>query len=546
MEGLDVTYRADRLILAHFGIAFAAFVLAIVLGAWQMTVRSGLEPAFTSPEAYFASVTAHGTIMGYVMPTLFIMGFGYFVSVTTLERPLPSMRLAWAGFWLVIVGVLMALPAVFAGKATVLYTFYPPLSGSIFYYLGLVLVVVGSWVWVGLMIWAMAGWKKDNPGKPVPLAMYGNVANAFLWLWTTAGVAVELLFQVIPASLGWTQTIDVGLARTLFAWTLHPIVYFWLLPAYITFYTIAPRAAGGRLYSDMMGRLSFLLLVLYSLPVGMHHLFMDPEHGTGFKFLQMMLTVLVTVPTLLTIFTIGASMEIAGRLRGGKGLFGWIGALPWDRPMVLATGLSFVLLGFGGFGGIINMSYGMNAMIHNTSWVTAHFHLIYGGTVVIMYFAIAYEFWPKLLGREALALKPIRLQLWMWAIGMIVTTFPWHILGLEGQPRRVATFDYTNPMIAYWQHWTIVSMIGGYILLTSGLLFVWNLLTLYRGALADRRMYYAVAVYPPHRVPSALNGFALCNGLVLFLMLMAYGYPIAQFFFIKDYPALVHRVDLGN
>ena len=62
--------------------------------------------------------------------------------------------------------------------------------------------------------------------------------------------------------------------------------------------------------------------------------------------------------------------------------------------MVLATGLAFVMLGFGGFGGLINMSYGMNAMVHNTSWVTAHFHLIFGGTVVIMYFAIAYAIWP--------------------------------------------------------------------------------------------------------------------------------------------------------
>ena len=105
MERLPVTYRADRLILSHFGVAFATFALAILLGAWQMTVRSGLEPPFTSPEAYFASVTAHGTIMGYVMPTLFIMGFGYFVSVTSLDRPLPSMRLAWAGFWLIILGV---------------------------------------------------------------------------------------------------------------------------------------------------------------------------------------------------------------------------------------------------------------------------------------------------------------------------------------------------------------------------------------------------------------------------------------------------------
>src|SRR5450759_3788990 len=163
---------------------------------------------------------------------------------------------------------------------------------------------------------------------------------------------------------------------------------------------MAPQAAGGRLYSDTLGRLSFVLLLLYSLPVGMHHLFMDPEQSTGFKFVQMMLTILVSVPTLLTVFTIAASLEIAGRVRGGRGLFGWIPALPWKNPTVLATGLAFVMLGFGGFGGIVNMSYGMNAMVHNTSWVTAHFHLIFGGSVVIIYFATAYEIWPKLVGHQ--------------------------------------------------------------------------------------------------------------------------------------------------
>jgi cytochrome c oxidase subunit I len=546
-ERRPVKYRAEKLILAHIGVAFAALAAAAVLGAWQMTVRSGINPPFSSPEAYFASVTAHGTIMGYVMPTLFAMGFGYFVAVTSLDQPLPSMRLAWAGFWLAAVGIVMAVIPIVMGKATVLYTFYPPLTGSVFYYLGVLLVVVGSWVWVALMIWAMAIWKRGNPGKPVPLVMFGTVANAILWLWTTAGVAVEVLFQLIPASLGWTQTIDVGLARTLFAWTLHPIVYFWLLPAYIAFYTMAPEAAGGRLYSDLMGRFSFVLLLLFSLPVGMHHLFMDPEHGTGFKFLQAMLTALVVLPTLLTIFTISASMEIAGRLRGGKGLFGWIAALPWDRPMVLATGLSFVLLGFGGFGGVVNMAYGMNAMIHNTSWVTAHFHLIFGGSVVIMYYAITYQIWPILLGHEASNVRPLRIQLWLWFVGIIVTTFPWHVLGLLGQPRRIATFDYANPAIAYWQPWTFVSMFGGYLMLASALLFVWNIATLYRGrTIADQRMAYAVAVYPPTRLPNALNGFALWNWLVLFLMVVAYGYPLAQFFLMDVHPALVHRVDIGN
>ena len=212
-------------------------------------------------------------------------------------------------------------------------------DGSPWFYIGLVLVVVGSWIWCVLMIVAMAAWKRENPGRPVPLAMFATVANAVMWLWTTVGVAAELLFQVIPAALGLTQTIDVGLPRTLFSWTLHAIVYFWLIPAYIAFYTMVPRAAGGRLYSDTMGRLTFILFLIYSLPVGMHHLLMDPEHGNGTKFIQVLLTAFVSVPTLLTIFTITASLEIAGRLRGGRGLFGWIAALPWDRPMVLATGL---------------------------------------------------------------------------------------------------------------------------------------------------------------------------------------------------------------
>src|ERR1700750_2582794 len=172
-------------------------------------------------------------------------------------------------------------------------------------------------------------------------------------------MAVELVFQVIPAALGLVQTIDVGLSRTLFSWTLHAIVYFWLIPAYIAFYTMVPRAAGGRLYSGTMGRLTFILFLIYSLPVGMHHLLMDPEHGTGTKFIQVLLTAFVSVPTLLTIFTITASLEIAGRLRGGRGVFGWIAKLPWDRPAVLATGLAFVMLGFGGFGGLRHTGEGM-------------------------------------------------------------------------------------------------------------------------------------------------------------------------------------------
>jgi len=540
--------RHRNLVLAHLWLAFAVFAAAAVLGVWQMWVRSPLHAPYENPQNYFLSVTAHGVSMAYVLTTFFVMGFGYFVAETALGREIPRIRWAWAGFVAGAIGAVLAALTILAGDASVLYTFYPPLTASPFFYIGLVLVVAGSWIWCVIMIESMVQWKRANHGQPVPLAMFGTVANAIMWLWTTVGVAVELLFQVIPAAFGWTDTVDVGMSRTLFSWTLHAIVYFWLFPAYIAFYTMAPEAAGGRLYSDTMGRLTFILFLLYSLPVGLHHLFMDPEHSTGFKFVQTTLTALVTVPTLLTVFTITASFEVAGRLNGGIGLLGWLRTLPWHRPMVLATGLAFVMLWFGGGGGLINMSYGMNAMVHNTSWVTAHFHLIFGGTVVIMYFAIAYEIWPRLTGHaadtEGLAWQ--RRQLWLWGIGMMVMTLPWHWLGLEGQWRRVAHFDYDDPRIAWWGDWVDVSLLGGVILLVSALLFISNLARLHGGQMAveaTQPMRYALPLHPVGRLPAALNGFALWNVLVLVLMAAAYGWPIGQFIAQPSPAAIVHHVD---
>jgi len=83
---------SKRLILAHFWLAFAAFGLALVLGAWQMFVRSPLNAWHFNPEFYYRSVTAHGSIMGYVLPTLVAMGFGYAISEAALEKTLIGRR----------------------------------------------------------------------------------------------------------------------------------------------------------------------------------------------------------------------------------------------------------------------------------------------------------------------------------------------------------------------------------------------------------------------------------------------------------------------
>ena len=270
----------------------------------------------------------------------------------------------------------MAITPVALGTASVLYTFYPPLIGSPFYYIGVVLVVVGSWVWVALMSINMYRWKRDKSGAPVPFPMFATVAGSYLWGWTAVGAALELLFQIIPVALGLRSTIDAGLARIFFSWTLHAIVYFWLMPTYIAYYTIVPRQSAASCFSETMGRIAFVFLFLVvAMPIGIRHTFEDPQVGSGFKYLHSVFTAIVALPTLLTVFTICASVEIAGRLRGGKGVLGWLRVLPWRNPVMLGAALSFVMLGFGGAGGLINMSYQLNATVHNTQWVTGHFHL---------------------------------------------------------------------------------------------------------------------------------------------------------------------------
>jgi cytochrome c oxidase subunit I len=406
------------------------------------------------------------------------------------------------------------------------------------FYFGAVLLVVGSWIWCGIMVVMFAQWKKDHPKQPVPLAMFATTANALLWLWTSVGVALEVLFQAIPLALGWIDTVDPGLARTLFAWTLHPIVYFWLIPAYIAFYVFVPKQAGGFLFSDEVARAAFIVLVVFGLPIGFHHLYMDPEQASGWKLLHGIGTLVVSLPTLVTGFTVIASLEIAGRLRGGKGLFGWIGSLPWTNSMVLAVILSLLMLILGGFGGVINASYAMNAMIHNTAWVPGHFHLIFAGTTVIMYFAIAYYLWPVLVQKPLFSNSMALIQLWTWFIGMGILTTPWHVLGLLGQPRRISTVVYNTLLTLAWKPYELAMIFGGLILLGSACLFIYNLVKTQLSAAPEefaQQIEYAGPIHPVESIPEYLNDFKLWNRVIAVLMAISFGVPILQFFFMDTF-----------
>ncbi len=532
----DLTGR--KLALSHMWVAFIAFILACFMGEYQVLERSGLFSVLDSPTVYFASVSTHGVLMAYVLTTFFIMGFGYYTASTSLKVPIWNKPLAWGGFWLALAGVVLAAIPLLMGLASVMYTFYPPIQAHTIFYVGATLLIVGSWVWCGIMIVMFLQWKEAHPGESIPLAMFATTMNALLWLWTSAGVALESLFLILPWAFGWTDTIDVGMARTLFAWTLHPIVYFWLIPAYIAFYTLLPKQAGSYLFSDELARAAFIVLVVFSLPIGFHHLYMDPEQAKGWKMLHGVGTFIVSIPTFMTGFTVIASMEIAGRLRGGKGLFGWIGSLQWTNTMVLSVILSLLMLIFGGFGGLVNASYAMNAMIHNTAWVPGHFHLIFAGTTVIMYFSIAYYLWPILTKKPIFSNNLALVQLWTWFIGMSILSTPWHVLGLLGQPRRISSVVYNNLMTLSWKPYELMMILGGMVMLGSACLFVYVIFKTQFSKTTEvfeGEVEYAETYHPVTDLPEYLNDIKIWNKVIAVLMFISFGIPILQFFFLDTY-----------
>jgi cytochrome c oxidase subunit 1 len=361
--------------------------------------------------------------------------------------------------------------------------------------------------------------------------MFGMVATVIVWLLATAGVAAEMLLLVIPWSLGLKSTIDPVLARMLFWWFGHPLVYFWLLPAYTLWYSVLPQAAGGKLFSDRLGRVVFVMFIVLSTPVGFHHQLTDPGIPAGWKLFHSLSTEVILFPSFMTAFTIIASLEIAGRLKGARGLFDWIGRLPWREPFFASVALAMLTFAVGGFGGAVNAAYGMNGMIHNTAWVQGHFHLTVGTAVALSFMGAAYWFLPRLTGRPLALPSLARVQPYLWFIGMMVFSLVNHATGLAGMPRRIYDASYNgHPVAASWQAWTGISALGGVVLFVSAMFFVAVMI----GTARNQRISvvapieYAQTLYPISGRRGAWDRLALWTVLAIILIVIAYAYPIAS------------------
>lgn len=469
-----------RLIFWELSIPVALLTIGIYHGLMQTIYRAGvLKQAAFAKLDYYQGLTLHGVINAIVLTTFFAVAFGH-VTMAFYFKKEPDKKVAWTSFALMVTGTVMAAWAMLAGKASVLYTFYPPLKGHPFFYLGAALLIVGSWV--PLFNWARmyVRWKKENPQTKTPLAVLGTLINFIIWFVCTLAVAYEVLVLLLPWAMGWTPTVNVTLARTLFWFFGHALVYFWLLPAYIMFYTMLPKLAGGKLYSDLAGRIALFLFLLFSVPVGVHHQYSDPAITQGVKFFQGMLTFGVAIPSFITAFTLAASLEYAGRKRGSTGWFGWMKKLPYlDKDNYLFAYLiaGLILFIFGGLTGIVNASYQLNNVIHNTSWLPGHFHMTVAGPVFLAIIGMSTYLYSKMSGRKIFLPQINVIIPYLWTIGVLIfsTGLMWG--GLLGEPRRTNLgMTYLNPESSLyrsdWVPTTTLALAGGIIMFIAGMLFI--------------------------------------------------------------------------
>ncbi|MEF8783484.1 MAG: b(o/a)3-type cytochrome-c oxidase subunit 1 [Haloarculaceae archaeon] len=536
---LDRYPEEASIVKRTFFIAFVALGIGALLGMLQALHRTNVLRILPSDQ-YYTMLTLHAVLLALVFSIMFLLGLFLWAMTRSFDRGVVDIRFTKTWLGVMALGTTLAGIAMIGGffseiplSADVLYTFYAPLQAHPAYYAGLAIFIIGSWLAGVDFLRTYRAWRKENPDERIPLQSFMVLMTMLMWYIATIGVAIAVVVFLLPWSLGLFDQVNVLLTRTLFWFFGHPVVYFWLMPAYLLWYTVMPKIAGGRLFSDPLARVVFVLFLVLSVPTGIHHQYVDPGISEGFKFIAMTNTMFLLLPSLLTAFTVVASIEHGARQRGGTGYFGWLKALPWRDPAFTGMALAGVMFAAAGFSGMINAGMSINYLVHNTLWVPGHFHLTVGTAVALTFMAATYWLWPQLTNRDLFS-RPIALaQVVLWFGGMVLMSNAMHIGGLSSIPRRTAEPQYAQfefePVFGVIgvSEIRIQIAVGGTLLFISAVLFLGNIAISWG---QPKRSGFGQTLPPALSgaadSPRVLDNLALWTVIALVLVVLAYALPI--------------------
>ncbi|WP_079510087.1 cbb3-type cytochrome c oxidase subunit I [Mesobacillus jeotgali] len=529
---LGISLEDARISKSYLSVAFIALLLGGFLGLLQGLNRAGVLqlPPWLN---YYQVLTAHGILLVVVLSAFFTIGYFYAGISHTLGGLLPKVRkMAWIGFWMKIFGFVLVVIPILKNEASVMYTFYPPMAASPMFYFGLVFIVLGVWMLSFGAFTQVANWRRNHKGQHLPILAFFATGVFVLLVGATAFVAVEVIFMIIPWTLGWVDGINVLLARTLFWAFGHTAVNIWYLTAVSAWYVVVPKIIGGTRWNDLLTRMVVIPLVIMNITGGFHHQIIDPGISESIKYMHVFMSLAIGFPSLMTAYAMFRVFERTARAKGGKGLVGWYKKMPWGDVRFLAPFIAMVAFIPAGAGGIVQSTNQLDQVVHNTMWVVGHFHLTLGMSVIMTFFGISYWLVPYLSKR---VLTPAMnklgvIQTIIWTIGMVIMAISMHIAGLFGSPRRTSFTTYGDFAEKLgWNPYMALVGIGASLLLLAVILQVYAVFNLmFFAPKGTTEFPIAEEEAGAEKTPYWTERWGIWVVLMLLVVSMAYVLPIAD------------------
>jgi cytochrome c oxidase subunit 1 len=479
VTGFTIERNGQRLALANIVTSVVLLAFGGSLAILIALQRQGLP---ISDEWWYRLLASHGATMLLFWLLFFEVGALYWGSTMLLNSRMVVPRLAWGNFAMMVGGVALAEWAMLTGRATVMFTAYPPMTAHPLYYLGVLLFAVGVLVACGLFFANVITAKREGAHEgSLPLVAYGLMAAAIIAVYSllTGAVAYGLLFL---HSVGLIESVDPATYR-LFFWGIgHGAQQVNLAAMVAVWYALIALTVGGRAVNEGLSRFAFLLYIAFIHLGAVHHLLVDPGLGTSHRIMNTSyLLYLAVLASLIHAFSLPASIEVAQRERGfTKGLFQWLKKGPWREPGFSALVISIVYFGFiAGVTGVLMGTMQLNMVIHNTLFVVGHFHATVVSGTTLAFMGISYYLLPLLSQRRLVGVGVARWQPYVFGGGVAVLTLGMLLAGQLGVPRRVAQLDYAEAQLPVDQFAVgpaptvmVLVSLGAVIAVVGGIMFV--------------------------------------------------------------------------
>jgi cytochrome c oxidase subunit I len=446
--------------------AFAFLALGGILAGLMRLQLSQPEARFIGADRYNQIFTMHGANMMFLfaVPVMEAMAV-YLVPLMVGTRNIAFPRLNAFSYWMFLAGgALLWIAFALDMGPDVGWFAYVPLSGPQFssgkradIWAQMITFTELSALAVAVEL-VVTVFKQRAPGMSldrIPLFVWAMLVTSFLVIMAMPAVMVASTSLILDRLVGThffnpAEGGDVLLWQHLFWFFGHPEVYIIFLPAVGMVSTILPTFTGRPVFGYSALVLALITTGILAFGLWVHHMFVAGLPRVGESF-----------------FT-ASSMAIA--IPAGLQIFCWLATL-WDGRPIFKTPLLFVI-GFivtfviGGLTGVMVASVPFDTQVHDTYFVVAHFHYVLVGGAVFPLLGAVYYWFPKITGRM-MSERAGRWVFWLIFIGFNLTFFPMHLLGLQGMPRRVYTYQ---PDMG-WGAMNLFVSVSSLILITGFLIF---------------------------------------------------------------------------